>query len=300
MNVIHMGMSSSESENSQFKDYDQLRQAIGSRIEKIRGYVPKVGVFGDAGVGKSSLCNALFGKEVAKIADVEACTRSPQEILIQSGSGGGIALIDVPGVGEDPARQREYMALYESLAPNLDLILWVIKADSRSYASSLEAYSSVKKSAPSIPIVFVISQADKTNDSDDWEKDLFSPGGTQVGNIAIKELDVSKKFGVIATNIVSVATNNKKQKSYNIEKLVELVVNILPNEKKYSFTREAKDEFVSEQTIIAAEKGIVDIVKEMAGAAYDYIKDDLIKIVQAAAPVVIKKGWDFIKTKLRF
>ena len=62
-------------------------------------YTPKVGVFGNSGVGKSSLCNAIFGKEVAKISDVEACTRKPQEILIGS-ENSGIVLVDVPGIGE--------------------------------------------------------------------------------------------------------------------------------------------------------------------------------------------------------
>ncbi|MDD9232520.1 50S ribosome-binding GTPase [Aeromonas hydrophila] len=61
---------------------EQLMKDISDRIKKIRTYTPKVGVFGNSGVGKSSLCNALFGKDIAKISDVEACTRKPQEILI--------------------------------------------------------------------------------------------------------------------------------------------------------------------------------------------------------------------------
>ena len=298
MTIIHMGMNPDNNENNQSTENDRLRQAIQSRIEKIRGYIPKVGVFGDSGVGKSSLCNALFGKDVAKISDVEACTRSPQEILIKTSSGGGITLIDVPGVGEDQERHSEYIALYKSLAPNLDLILWVIAAGSRSYASSLDAYRNVKESAPSIPIVFVVSQADKTNDSDDWDRDTFTPSGTQIANIAIKENDVSKKFQIIATNIVSVATNSKKNKFYNIEKLIEQIVEILPNEKKYSFAREARDEFVNERAMIAAERGIMDIVKEMAGSAYNYIKDDLISIAKASAPILIKSAWGFLKSKV--
>jgi predicted GTPase len=122
----------------------QLLREITIKVNKLRNYTPKVGVFGNSGVGKSSLCNALFGKEVAKIADVEACTREPQEIFIGSKDGkGGIMLVDVPGVGEDPERHKEYIALYKSLAPNLDLVLWAIKSDDRNYASAIEAYSAV-------------------------------------------------------------------------------------------------------------------------------------------------------------
>lgn len=77
----------------------EIVEAIKAEISRIRNYTPKVAVFGDTGVGKSSLCNALFGKEIAEISDVEACTRKPQEILL-SGSDAGITLIDVPGIGE--------------------------------------------------------------------------------------------------------------------------------------------------------------------------------------------------------
>lgn len=75
---------------------DELRR----ELNRIRKYTPKIGVFGDTGVGKSSLCNALFGQDIAQISDVEACTREPQEILVSNENGGGIVLVDVPGVGE--------------------------------------------------------------------------------------------------------------------------------------------------------------------------------------------------------
>ncbi|MGV8442443.1 GTPase family protein, partial [Pseudomonas aeruginosa] len=141
---------------SQTISHEQLLEQISAKVNKIRTYTPKVGVFGNSGVGKSSLCNALFGKEVAKISDVEACTRQPQEILIGSEQG-GIVLVDVPGIGEDPEHQEEYTALYQSLAPELDLVLWAIKADDRNYASGLDAYKSVFTAEQAPPVLFVIT-----------------------------------------------------------------------------------------------------------------------------------------------
>ena len=108
---------------------------IKNKIDQIKNYTPKVGVFGNSGVGKSSLCNALFGKEVAKISDVEACTRKPQEIFLSQTDGqGGINLVDVPGIGEDPEHHKEYIKLYVGLASELDLISWCINGDYRNYA----------------------------------------------------------------------------------------------------------------------------------------------------------------------
>lgn len=270
---------------SQTISHEQLLEQISAKVNKIRTYTPKVGVFGNSGVGKSSLCNALFGKEVAKISDVEACTRQPQEILIGSEQG-GIVLVDVPGIGEDPEHQEEYTALYQSLAPELDLVLWAIKADDRNYASGLDAYKSVFTAEQAPPVLFVITQTDKTNDMEDWDHQEYKPGGTQLSNIALKENDVSRRFGISTGHIISVAIS-RKGRSYNLKELVERVVQELPNEKKYSFTREAKEENVSEEARKSAEKGLWESVKEIAGEAWEAVKEQSMNIIIASAPKVV-------------
>lgn len=275
--------------------HEQLVQEISKKITRMRSYTPKVGVFGNSGVGKSSLCNAIFGKEVAKISDVKACTRKPQEILLGS-ENGGIILVDVPGIGEDPTHQKEYTELYKSLSPELDLVLWAIKADDRNYASALDTYKEVfSESESSPPVLFVITQTDKTNDIEDWDYQEYKPGETQVGNIAIKENDVSRRFGVAANKIISVAVS-KKGKAYNLKELVDLVVKELPNEKKFSFTREAKQENVSEEARKGAEKGIWDSVKEFAGDAWDGVKDKVVDVIIASAPKIISSVGRWIKS----
>lgn len=273
---------------------EDLIKEIDEKIKNIRSYTPRVGVFGNSGVGKSSLCNALFGKEVAKISDVEACTRQPQEILLGN-ENGGIILLDVPGIGEDPAHQKEYTALYKSLIPELDLIIWAIKADDRNYASALDAYKVVFTKKNKTPVVFVITQTDKTNDIEDWNHEEYRPDGTQIGNIAIKENDVSKRFNISAKQVISVAVS-KKGKSFNLKELVNLVVEILPNEKKYSLTREAKKENVSENARKDAEKGIWDSVKEFAGEAWDTVKDVAVDLIIASAPKIISSVAKWIKS----
>lgn len=259
----------------------KLQEDIKKIIGKIKTYTPKVGVFGNSGVGKSSLCNALFGQDVAKISDVEACTRQPQEILIKSNDGqGGIILVDVPGIGEDPAHQIEYTELYKKLAPELDLILWVIKADDRNYASALDAYHSVCNTKNSPPIVFVVTQTDKTNDVEDWNHELYEPGESQKQNIINKEHDIFNRFRFknLAIHVVSVAVS-KKGKSYNLQELVERVVEVLPNEKKYSFTREAKEENVSIDAKKIAEKGIWDSVKSFFGENWYKVQDAATELI---------------------
>ena len=120
----------------------EQREQINNRISKIINYEPRVGVFGKTGVGKSSLCNALFGTDICPISDVEACTRDTQEVLLKMGTN-GIKLIDVPGVGESTMRDEEYGKLYSKLLPELDLVLWLIKSDDRALASDENFYKNV-------------------------------------------------------------------------------------------------------------------------------------------------------------
>jgi uncharacterized protein len=261
---------------------DIILQEIRDKVAQLRSYTPKVGVFGNAGAGKSSLCNALFGKDVALISDVAACTRAPQEILVGNDQG-GIVLVDVPGIGEDPTHQKEYTELYMNFAPQLDLILWAIKADDRSYASAIDSHEAVTSSPNCPPILFVVTQADKTNNSENWNYRTYCPRGNQKVNITLKENDISKRFNVSARNIVSVAVS-KKGKTYNLTALVDSIIKLLPNEKKFSITREVKEENVSDDSKIEAERGIWGYISDTFGDVVESVAESVAEIILESAP----------------
>ncbi len=267
-------------------DKEELLKKIKEEIRRIRTYVPKVAIFGDTGVGKSSLCNALFGRDIAKISDVEACTREPQEVLIQNQNGdGGINLIDVPGVGEDPERHSEYLKLYKSLLPELDLIIWAIKADDRKYASAIDVYQKIlEPNLKNCPVIFVITQVDKIEPYRDWDIDNNKPGKKQEDSIIRKINDISSRFNTPTNKIIPISSNDK----YNLVELVNKVVEVLPNEKKSSFVREAKEENISEEAVKNSEKGLWDSITETFGEVIDSVKDVVIDVIVATAPKVFK------------
>jgi len=264
------------------QEMERLKERIRQRVHELRTYVPKIGVFGVTGVGKSSLCNALFGSDVAVISDVAACTRSPQEILIGE-NGRGLCLVDVPGVGERIERDEEYFALYKSLMPELDLVIWVIKADDRAYAVAERAYKEIiKPHAERCPTLFVVNQVDKINPVREWDDEKNCPGEKQLTNIQVKVNEIIKAFDVSTERIQTVSAEAK----YNLEAVMDAIVEILPKEKKYAVTREAKEEVVSEKAQTEAEKGIWDTVKEIAGDALEAVREFAIDVVEKG----IKKG----------
>ena len=264
------------------QEMERLKERIRQRVHELRTYVPKIGVFGVTGVGKSSLCNALFGSDVAAISDVAACTRSPQEILIGE-NGRGLCLVDVPGVGERIERDEEYFALYKSLMPELDLVIWVIKADDRAYAVAERAYKEIiKPHAERCPTLFVVNQVDKINPVREWDDEKNCPGEKQLANIQVKVNEIIKAFDVSTERIQTVSAEAK----YNLEAVMDAIVDILPKEKKYAVTREAKEEVVSEKAQTEAEKGIWDTVKEIAGDALEAVREFAIDVVEKG----IKKG----------
>ncbi|WP_433691008.1 GTPase family protein [Kosakonia cowanii] len=146
-----------------------LRNLILERIHSLTQYEPVIGIMGKTGVGKSSLCNALFASEVSPVSDVAACTREPLRFRLQLGKR-YMTIVDLPGAGESGVRDNEYAALYRQQLPRLDLILWLIKADDRALAVDEYFYRQVIGEAYRHKMLFVISQADKAEPTSGGDK----------------------------------------------------------------------------------------------------------------------------------
>lgn len=256
---------------------EEQKKQINSRLENILNYEPRIGIFGKTGVGKSSLCNALFGKDICPISDVEACTRNTQEVLLQLGGGRGIKLIDVPGVGESSSRDEEYAELYARLLPELDLVLWIIKSDDRALASDENFYKNIVK--PHIeegkPFFFVLNQVDKIEPFREWNEEKHEPGSKQFQNIHRKVDDVSVFFDIAPSRIIPVSANEK----YNLTKLVDEFVRALPAEKKITVFRAVNEEFQSKATGEHVKKSFLDVVENVVCTTVETVGKVLERVI---------------------
>lgn len=260
----------------------ELKEKLANKLHEMRSYTPKVGVFGKTGVGKSSLCNALFGQDVCLISDVDACTREPQRVLLELG-GGGLQLVDVPGVGESSERDKEYDELYQNLLPELDLIFWVFKGDDRAAASDEQFYKRIiqRYVEKGKPFLAVINQADKIEPFREWDVAERKPGPKQLSNIEAKRKSIAGLLDIPMNKVIAISANER----YGLVELVDSIVHELPNHQK----------LVVLEKIKAAEQHEIEVAK--AKAAEAQAKAEEMKLKAEAERIELEKRKAELKDK---
>ncbi|MDD2801611.1 MAG: 50S ribosome-binding GTPase [Methylococcales bacterium] len=273
----------------------EIKNKIEEELNKKLSYEPTIGVFGKTGVGKSSLCNALFGEDLCPISDVQGCTRDPKKVLLSIG-GKGLKLLDVPGVGENKERDKEYDELYQNLLPELDLILWVLKGDDRAFSSYEQFYNRLIR--PYIeagkPFLIVINQVDKVEPFREWDVENNRPAGKQAINIEEKHQIVAGIFDRPLGQVITVSANER----YHLVELVDAIIHALPNDQKFivldkiKHVQEEEIEQAKRATAIAEEnakkaKAEAEDAEERRKAAE---KEGEIAMIQAKAEAEIAKA----------
>ena len=184
----------------------------------------------------------------------------------------------MPGVGESEARDQEYTDLYHSMLPELDLVLWVIKADDRALSIDERFYHQIvlpylKKH--NVPLIIVVSQSDKIEPCREWDAAAQRPSQLQQQNLQSKRAQLSCLFDLPLSRICAVSG----EYGYGLMALVEKIVMTLPAEKKWSIAREANPDYVSATSRGLSESGIWETIKRIvidtAADAWEVISERL-------------------------
>ncbi|OOF53316.1 GTPase family protein [Rodentibacter trehalosifermentans] len=271
----------------------EIRSDIKRKLESIIFYTPKIGVMGKSGAGKSSLINAIMGRNVCQTGGVGGCTRDIQEERISVGSR-EIIFMDLPGIAENTQRNDEYVQLYAKKLKDLDVLLWVIKIDDRANKDDEEFYNWLIKNYKKERILFVLSQSDKAEPSRDWNYNIYSPSNIQLNTIYKNQQRIKDTFCVSLDDIIPIACEfyNNKFDTYNIDKLVTRIIQKVPQEAKSSLLSSVAMENRTQEAKKEAKSTFRSVVDTIYDTAVEYIP------VPAPVKIVLRKSKDWVVDKV--
>ncbi|EKM0531473.1 GTPase family protein [Klebsiella sp. CN_Kp090] len=278
------------------KPLASLPHAIGRHIldhvQKLTHYEPVIGIMGKTGAGKSSLCNALFQGEVTPISDVHACTRDVLRLRLSSGDH-SLILIDLPGVGESEQRDKEYESLYRNILPELDLILWVIKADDRAFSVDERFYRRVMTGYQQL-FLFVVNQADKIEPCNEWFVTSNAPSPHQLVNIEARLASIRQLFSPHHP-VCAVSARTE----WNLPSMIETMMCCLPDRATSPLATQLHGRLCSEPVKKQAREGFGNAVGEVfdSAEAASFIPAPLKAVIRTVRDAVVSAAravWDWI------
>lgn len=133
---------------SEFREIEEM-------LEKLRREEIHIAVFGRVGAGKSSLLNALVGREVFETSPLHGMTKDTRKVTWRSVNQDHVQLIDTPGIDELDGQERETLA--NEVARRADILIMVCEGDlTEREFSALEILAARKR-----PLILVLNKSDR-------------------------------------------------------------------------------------------------------------------------------------------
>ncbi|MEX6370381.1 GTPase family protein [Providencia huaxiensis] len=255
-----------------------------SHLNKLINYSPTIGLMGKTGAGKSSLINAIFQSQLSPVSNVSGCTRQAQRFSM-SMNNHTLTFVDLPGVGESLERDKEYHQLYRNLLPELDLIIWVLKADDRAWSSDEQCYRFLTEQCgyQSERFLFVLNQADKIEPCRQWDEHKHHPSPEQAANLVSKQQAVIAAFKPHHPVMTVSAVEN-----YQLTELAEQLIQALPAQASSGVARQLNNTYRTQS--------VEDSARNDFGQCVSDIVNTLIDILPL--PVLIKSTIGTVKNSI--
>lgn len=198
-------------------------------------------IVGGTGAGKSSTINAMFEKEVAKVG--RNC--DPETMNVRSMELNELLRFwDSPGLGDNIISDKRYSKelvdlLYKDyyLENNryglIDTVLVIIDGSGRDMGTTYNLLNEVV--APNFQIdrvLVAINQADMAMKGRHWNEDKNCPDETLARFLEEKTKSVRSRLAE-ATNVnVSKPVFYSAERGYNVEKLLDMIIDNMPRERR--------------------------------------------------------------------
>lgn len=146
---------------------------------------------GKSGYGKSSTINALTGLDCMRTSAVAGCTREPGSIELRVAENRYLSVIDLPGIGESTAFDAEYLPMYADFIKAADVVVWMLRADTRDYSIDERAIADCVDGAARAKLLIALNCCDKV---EPISRSASPPGAAQLERITEKVLAVERLF----------------------------------------------------------------------------------------------------------
>lgn len=179
-----------------------------------------------------------------------------------------LTFIDLPGVGKSLERDKEYHSLYRNLLPELDLIIWVLKADDRAWSSDEQCYRFLTEQCSYQPsrFLFVLNQADKIEPCRQWDELCHQPSIEQAANLKLKQQAVITAFKPHHPVMVVSAIEN-----YQLTELAEQLIQALPAEASSGVARQLNTTYRTHSVVNTARNDFGQCVSDIVDTIIDII-----------------------------
>ncbi|WP_457635951.1 ribosome biogenesis GTP-binding protein YihA/YsxC [Persephonella sp.] len=153
-------------------------------------HYPEIAIVGRSNVGKSSLINAIFRRNIAKVSSSPGKTRLINFFLLND----SIYFVDLPGYGyasvskAERQKWKKMIETYFQTRENLSLVIMLV--DSRHQPTKLDIMMKDWLESMGIPYVVAATKADKLNQS----------GKAKALKTIRETLDLPKDFPVFLTS----------------------------------------------------------------------------------------------------
>ncbi|WP_432352480.1 GTPase [Sporosarcina sp. A2] len=153
---------------------------------------PRFVLVGRTGVGKSSLINALSGRYLAEVSDVEIGTSEAKRYAYEADGHVFFEVIDTRGIGESELFNTKADDTLKDVLLSFepDAVLFLQKATERAHIDKDVAITKkiMKKAADGLPLIAVITQVDDLNPSREKEPERYPTTKLQLIDEKVEQL----------------------------------------------------------------------------------------------------------------